>query len=294
MFGVSDPIAEVEIIALASHIMKSFGATVSDFEIRLNDRSVLASILNEAGVAEKLHKHIFRILDKKEKLSEEEFRKELAKYVGDDLTKKIMELFYFGEAVFSSIPESEAGKRLNFVIDGLRELGVGNVRFEPSLTRGFDYYTGIVFEVFDVNKENSRSLFGGGRYDRLTESFIKDAIPAVGFGMGDVTIKDFITTHGRMPELPSRTKLYLSIAPNTDVIKVYRLADTLRERGISLFVDISGKKLSDQLKNVEKRCIPYLTVVGDSELSSNQLTVRNIKTREEKQVSLDELSQILS
>ena len=81
------------------------------------------------------------------------------------------------------------------LISKLSGLGIKNVKFDPKIARGFDYYTGIIFEVFDTSPENNRSLFGGGRYDNLLEIFGVEPIPTVGFGMGDVTIRDFLETH---------------------------------------------------------------------------------------------------
>ena len=82
----------------------------------------------------------------------------------------------------------------NANIDDLKEIGP-NIVYDATLARGQTYYTGIVFEIFDTNKENGRSLAGGGRYDNLLEIFEVEPIPAVGFGMGDITINDFLETH---------------------------------------------------------------------------------------------------
>jgi histidyl-tRNA synthetase len=81
------------------------------------------------------------------------------------------------------------------LLAGLNAKGVTNAVFDPNIVRGFDYYTGMVFEVFDTSTENRRSLFGGGRYDNLLEIFGVEPVPCVGFGMGDITIRDFLETH---------------------------------------------------------------------------------------------------
>jgi histidyl-tRNA synthetase len=97
-----------------------------------------------------------------------------------------------GEDVDIKIEETEEIKTL---LEKLKESGISNAEFDPKIARGFDYYTGIVFEVFDTNPENKRSLFGGGRYDNLLEMFGVEPLPTVGFGMGDITIRDFLETH---------------------------------------------------------------------------------------------------
>ena len=84
---------------------------------------------------------------------------------------------------------------LKVFISKLEKVGITNIKIDETLARGQTYYTGMVFEVFDTNPENHRSLFGGGRYDNLLEMFGVEPIPAVGFGMGDVTMRDFLETH---------------------------------------------------------------------------------------------------
>ncbi len=293
IFGSTSEYADAEIIALASSVMKGFGAKPEDFEIRLNSREFLADLIKSVGISTDKTQDLYRALDKKEKVSGEEFKNSIEHITGKEAAQKILELLYYGEAVFSQLSESQASKTLSRVMDILRDLGVSNIKLSPTLTRGFDYYTGVVFEVFDTNPENPRSLFGGGRYDRLTEVFIKEPIPAVGFGMGDVTIRDFLEVHGLLPEITSTTDLWLAVAPETDMQKVYNLAQKLREAGVKVGVDISGKKLSDQLKLMEKRKILFVIVVGESELASQKFVLRNTQTREEKEVNLQEIPAML-
>jgi histidyl-tRNA synthetase len=166
--GIAGVEAEVEIISLAHTIMRAFGAKDDDFEIRINDREILS----------KLPKEIVSLLDKRAKISEVEFEKKL-KSLGGNSSELLI----------------EQNDRIKELISKLGEKGIGNVKFDSSIVRGFDYYTGIVFEVFDTNPENRRSLFGGGRYDNLLEIFGVEPVPTVGFGMGDVTIRDFLETH---------------------------------------------------------------------------------------------------
>jgi len=86
-------------------------------------------------------------------------------------------------------------KDLENFVDKLEKAGIGNARQDKTLKRGQTYYTGIVFEFFDTNEENNRSILGGGRYDNLLEIFDVEPIPTVGFGVGDITIRDFLETH---------------------------------------------------------------------------------------------------
>jgi len=170
LMGIADISAEVEIISLAHAIMKAFGTKDEDFQIKVNDRK----LLNEKFGSPEL----IRLLDRKNKISTEEFEK-----IWQETS---------GKAFDSNIEPNDDIKNL---ISKLAERGISNVVFEPTITRGFDYYTGIVFEMFDTSPENSRSLFGGGRYDNLLEIFGVEPVPTVGFGMGDITFRDFLETH---------------------------------------------------------------------------------------------------
>lgn len=170
IMGIADLEAEAETIALAHAIMKAFGADDKDFEIRVNDRV----LLNEKfGKPE-----LIRLLDRKDKMPAEEFEAKWQEIAGEAFD-----------------PNIKPNETITKLIEKLAEKGVSNVVFDPTVTRGFDYYTGVVFEMFDTHPDNRRSLFGGGRYDNLLELFGVEPVPTVGFGMGDITMRDFLETH---------------------------------------------------------------------------------------------------
>lgn len=287
IFGVKDLFADVEVINVASEIMKRFGAKNSDFEIRINSRNLLDEIFNRIQIEEDKKIFLYRIIDKKEKVSDDDFRKMVVELIGKDKAVSLFENLYYGEGLLTMMNDSESAKELNYVINSLRNRGLQNIVFSPTLTRGFDYYTGIVFEVFDTNKENKRSLFGGGRYDNLVGAFSKEDIPAFGFGMGDVTIKDFLSTHNLLPNIKSKTDVYICIPSGTNIIDVYTIANKLREDDINVAVDISGKKLSDQLKSLDKRTIPFVLTIGEEEIKNNKYTLRDSYNRKETVGDLD-------
>lgn len=177
---------------------------------------------------------------------------------------------------------------LESVVKRLSEIGITNTKIDKSLARGQAYYTGVVFEFFDTNKENSRSILGGGRYDNLTELFDSEAIPAVGFGAGDVTIKDFLETHKLLP--PYHPSNQITILP-TGLEKpneVLMVAMTFRMNGLNASVDWSDKKLGDKIKNADKLKTPFVVVVGEDELKSKKFKLKNLRTGEEKEISFDE------
>ncbi|OGG76402.1 hypothetical protein A2950_00520, partial [Candidatus Kaiserbacteria bacterium RIFCSPLOWO2_01_FULL_55_19] len=169
LIGIASEEADIEILRIASELLKAFGAKESDFVIRVNSRALLTAACKAAGLKADATRAYLRLLDKKSKMTPEAFGVAQSSItVKDPLT----------------LVES---KEIKALVATFTELGVTNAVFDPTLTRGFDYYTGVVFEIFDTNPANPRSIFGGGRFDKLVSLFGGDAIPAVGFGMGDVT-----------------------------------------------------------------------------------------------------------
>ncbi len=182
--------AEVEIISLAYNILKAFGAKDEDFVIKINSRKFLNERLKRMGVQEDSIANAVRLLDRKEKITQEEFEEAWSKLSNQKYEE------------FISIEEfsNKSMEQLTSVVETLNnQKNIWNTEIDPALSRGFDYYTDTVFEVFDTNPENNRALFGGGRYDNLLEMFGVEPLPTVGFGMGDVTMRDFLETHNLLP-----------------------------------------------------------------------------------------------
>lgn len=154
--------------------------------------------------------------------------------------------------------------------------------------RGFDYYTGIIFEVSDSDAENNRSMMGGGRYDGLVGLFGVDPVPTVGFGWGDVTLENFLRSHRLLPVLPSVTKLYVALVGDVQN-KLSPIVSKLRDSGVNVAVDLSGRKLGDQFKAAEKKQIEHVLIVGESEIESNTFKLKNLTSGAEEQLTVDEI-----
>ncbi len=272
IFGLDNVEAEIEIIYLAYQIMKNFGAKDSDFEIRLNDRGLLQAEIDKRISNEDSRINAIKLLDKKEKMPSEEFNKKWKEISGSDFDLNI-----------------EPNESIIKIISALNKSGVNNVKFSPTLTRGFDYYTGIVFEIFDTNPDNKRSLFGGGRYDDLTSLFGGDKVPAVGFGMGDVTMRDFLETHKLLPEIKSLTKLHVCTLDVKFIAPAEEIAMKLREKGLNVSVNLTDKKVGDQIGWASKHHIPYIVCIGDEEVRTGKMKLKNLSTSNEREIIVDEI-----
>jgi len=273
LIGLPDGEADIEIIRLASEILKSFGATEKDFTIRVSSRALLNAACEAAGLTGESSREYVRLLDKKSKMSAEEFK-------------------VASEAIFKTDPLSLIdAKPIEALIATLKKRDVGNVVFDASITRGFDYYTDMVFEVFDTNPENPRALFGGGRYDRLMALFGGDPIPAVGFAIGEVTLGDFLETHSlSLDTNAGKTQLYVGTPTESDIPAAQAFADTVRKSGVRVFVNLSNRALGDQIKDAVKRGIPNFAAYGADEVKNQTVRLKILATGEEKTLRVSELA----
>jgi histidyl-tRNA synthetase len=275
LFGLDGIEADVEVISLAYKVMKNFGAKDEDFEIRVNSRNLLRKIFEGKLIDENKLGAAVRLLDRKGKMKPGEFEKGI-----QEITNKPIDL------------DIKEDKEISTLIKVLKERGIENIKFDPTLARGFDYYTGIVFEIFDTNPLNRRALFGGGRYDDLTSLFGGDKIPAVGFGMGDVTIRDFLETRNLLPKTKAPADYYICIKledNDSSAEKVIsfaeKIAENLRTKSLRIAIDFTYKKIGDQIKSADKRGIPNIIVIGPEEVKSGKIKVKNLKTGEETEVT---------
>jgi len=293
IFGVEGIEAEVETIAIGYGIMKSLGAKDEDFVIKINYTGMLAKVICEVineKDEEKINKTI-KIIDRFGKISEEEFDKRLDEVLGKEKFKIIKEKLNNGELreTNENNPYFQICKELK---NRLGQVGI-KIKIDQLLTRGFDYYTGIVFEFFDTNPDNNRALFGGGRYDNLLDIFDSEKIPAVGFGMGDVTLRNFLETRNLIPEYKSTTELYICTLESEYIDYANQLATTLRKENLNVAVNYSNKKIGDQISVANKKKIPYVICIGENEIQTNQFKLKNLATSKEQEVTEKEILDII-
>lgn len=269
IFGSESLAADAEVMLVSHAIMVELGAKQEDFEIRIGSRSFLDQLVKEQNLGEKEARKLFGLLDRRAKMPHAEFISELgALGVTEDALSPANE------------PEDVAA-----VISILKEAGVTNAVFDPSIVRGFNYYTGVVFEVFDTHPDNNRSVFGGGRYNGLVSLFDDESVAAVGAACGDTALTNFLEVRGLLPTYEAPTQLYIAVASPAVVSEAFMLATELRKDGVCVAVDFGDKKLAYQIKAASKHKIPYLAVVGENELASGTFKVRNLTTGEEESVA---------
>jgi histidyl-tRNA synthetase len=297
IFGVPGTQAEYEIITMVDAMFKAFGADAKTYEIRLNSRKLIDDALATYLGFNKTEAHaISKLIDRQAKMERAKFiaavdavcdpkareagvvEKLLALLAVDDLSRLPKELREHGSA-----------KELEALLAQLQQAGMTNTRFDIGLMRGFDYYTDIVFEVFDTHPDNNRSMLGGGRYDGLVGLFGAAPVAGVGFGWGDVTLANFLELHHLLPDFTSATDVYAALIGNVEAEARQPVAK-LRAAGLNVAVGPAGKKLGDQIKVADKKAIPFVLIIGANELKTGIYTLKNLKTGKQAAGSLAELA----
>jgi histidyl-tRNA synthetase len=296
MFGVETIEADLEMVNIAAGIMKAFGAKDEQYEIRVNSRKFLNFLFNDFLQLnlEQSHK-VSKLFDRMHKISGEEFTQQVVEIVGKDKADVLITISRAKglEELSEAVKVHESAQELISFIDKLTAQGLANVRFEISVVRGFDYYTGIVFEVFDTNPRNPRSIFGGGRYDDLVGIFGVERVPGLGFGMGDVVIKDFLESYGLLPEYIPTIDLYVAPFDAGFIEASNELAKYLRGQGLNVSVDLTDRQVSKKVKTADKEQIPFVVVVGEQEVSSGKYKVKNFKDSKEFEVGKQEIAELV-
>lgn len=292
IFGSSDLWADYEVISIADYIMQSFKAKRNMYKIFINSRELLNYLLHEVvGINRDLGKEVTSIIDKIDKINETLFLENLTKKIGEEKAFHLDGLLKVSnnELLPSEIKNHESFRKLSKIIKLLNENGIDNVSFKMSMVRGFDYYSDLVFEMFDTNPENSRALFGGGRYDNLMDIFNIDKIPTVGFGMGDVAIKDFLVTHNLLPKFVSTNTIFLLTLGEVKDSTI-KFIDLIRSKDLNFAVDFTNKKIDKKIRNSIKLGAKYIIFIGDDEVINEYATIKNLENGLINKININDLS----
>lgn len=284
IFGVSSLEAEHEIIQIADSIMRNFKAKRTMYTFKINSRKFVDFMLHEYLRLNQVQANtLIKLIDRMHKMEPGVFGAEVDAVfsptereagLADQLlallqTKTIEEL----PLPLRSHPSLESVEQLLKLCE---ESAITNAVFDITLMRGFDYYTDIVFEVYDTDPNNNRSLFGGGRYDGLVGLFGVEPLPTVGFGVGDVTIQNFLETHELLPKLKTETDAYVVLIGDV-YHRAQKPLEEFRRMGLKIAVDITGRKPAQQLKTALKKGMHYVIFIGEQELDTEQYVLRNLE-----------------
>jgi histidyl-tRNA synthetase len=303
--GVSDQIADAEILATTVDCLRSLG--FKDFVIKLNDRRILEAFIELVGMPEEKALDIIRSVDKLGKIGRDGVVKELSKYVqNEDSMIKLLDLISIKASAEDVLehaakclekqPEGVKGcVALKSILDYSKPFGYYDyIVVDLTLARGLDYYTGPVFEVSAKGYEDYGSIAGGGRYDEIIGLFGGEPTPATGVALGIERIVQLLDRKNGFVNL--RLGVEVLVSPVSESVKstAIEVAQSLRKSGISTTLDLLGRGLSKQLNFADRKGIRKVIIVGEKELKKGYVTLRDMATGDQKKVKIDELPSLLA
>ena len=294
IFGCDTFEADLEVISTAVSLLKSFNADSSMFKVHINNRRFFNDVIAAIGGCDaETAKSISKVVDRKNKVPRESYEKDMIA-LGLDMDKiaQIDALYTMSvKEACALCPDSQGASELISLFEAIETMGLSEYcMFDFGIIRGLDYYTGTVFEVFDEAPENNRAMFGGGRYDNLVGLFVKNQISGVGYGLGDVTLENFLTIHHLIPDLyTGGTKVLVTVFDDVPYEHTACLVESLRDAGIASTLYIGKKKFGKQLDWGVKQGFSHVVIIGGSEYEAGEAKVKNLISREEQTVKMDDL-----
>ncbi|HSH39734.1 MAG TPA: histidine--tRNA ligase, partial [Chthoniobacterales bacterium] len=280
IIGEASVDADIELIAVCIDVLRAFGFTADDVVVRISDREFWIDFLRTQNITEERWQSVLEVIDK----TEREPREKSAERLGG-----------LADRVFHILDHGGASQKLQSIVEGLQQRGLGDfVRVDLRIVRGLAYYTGVVFEAFD-RAGKLRAIAGGGRYDNLVAHLSDGAasLPALGFAMGDVVVRELIRENA-----PARAKMEQAIAreQKLDVYVVIAKEErrdsalaqiqALRDQNYRVEYPLTPAKVGKQFQTAEHLNADFAILYGDE---WPQVKVKRLATREEQLVAHEEL-----
>ncbi len=301
ILGVDGLEAELEVFLVLRRIVNSFNASPGQYIIRYSSRRLASEILENCGMTEEEMTQAFAVIDKKDKIEPDEWVELVRKTIWDKHNAD--KIISFASCSDLDAPwlaevagDSKAYSEILRFSEMLKDAGISEAQFEASVVRGLDYYTGIVFEVMDTGGKNRRAICGGGRYDNLVSMFGGQRVSGVGFGLGLLTLQLFLETYELIPFGISGkhpADIFLAVYSDEERLFAVNLAEKLRDFGVAVEIDITGKNLSKQVRIADKKSIGYIAVIGPEEVASGRITLKNMTSGTETECEVSEIPLIL-
>lgn len=274
IFGISSPLADAEVVALSLDIYKRLGFKKA--VVLINDRELLKDLPYEAIVS----------IDKLKKIGKDGVISEMiAKGIDKD---KAVEYFDF-------VTLLKPNERIKFILNYLKDYGFDEswYKFEPTLARSFSYSSGPIWEI-EIPDSTGGSVLGGERYDNVVREISGIDVQGTGFAIGFDRTLEALEELELLPKLKTNSKVLVTIFSPELLNKSIKVASTLREFGINteIYPD-QNTKLDKQLKYADKKQIPYVIIIGQDEASKSLVTLKNLLTKEQRQVTINEVCKLL-
>lgn len=286
LFGIDTPEADAEVIAIVAEFFKILNLSPSDVVIKVNDRQLMETKFEILAVPRKKWLELINLIDKREKMTEKRWVASLKKLGLDQAQTEEL------NNVLRDFDFSYESDRLTELFSTLEDLDCADyVEFDPNIVRGLLYYTSTVFEARDRHGE-FRAIVGGGRYASLVSEYGGRDLSGVGFAMGDAVMEELLKKHNKLPAIPPKVAaVMIAIVEEGAVRDALKLSVRLRRAQLNteLYPDALAR-LDKQLDYANKKNIPYVVIFGPEEIEKEIVTVKNMQSGEQREISLRNLS----
>lgn len=284
LIGVSNPETDAEMISIAASFLKNAGLKPDQVKISINDRKLMNRELLKAGISQNALPVALKVIDRRKKLAPDQWDA----YVLES---------GFSQPQLKQIKSLVADKDLWQKSDTLPKMfeilaqnGVDDyVVYDPEIIRGLDYYTGTVFEAFEVNEEG-RAILGGGHYDNLVAAVGGMPLPGVGFAMGDVVIDNVLEKYGCLQKGKKNNTVLMTVFDEEHLEQSFGLAADLRKQGLKVACYPEAVRLDKQFKYADRMNMQYVLILGPDEEKAGKVAVKDLVNREQQVFEKNELA----
>ena len=280
LIGVSNPVVDTELVAVAARFFQQVGLKPDQAGIFINDRRMMNAELEKRGIPTGQIQTALRVIDHKKKMAQEAWE---AYALESGLTKVQLKVI---KEILTEETLWKRSETLTSMLEIIKNLEVKDyIKFDPQIIRGLDYYTGMVFEGFDLGEEG-RAILGGGHYDNLVAAVGGQTLPGVGFAMGDVVLGQVLEKYSCIPtEIKTETVL-VTVFNEEYLVKSTLLACQLREMGIRVAVYPEAAKLDKQFKYADRNGYRLAVVFGPDEEKDGMVMLKDLKEHEQEKISI--------
>jgi histidyl-tRNA synthetase len=286
LLGMDSPEIDAELGAIAATLFQRIGLKPDMVRIKVNDRQLVEAQLKSLGIDRKDFQTIFKLIDRRDKMSAEKWKSYATEEGVDDKTvRNLQDLLQDKEGWQES-------DRLSGFFQGVEALGVSDYfEYDPEIIRGLDYYTGIVFEARDPAGD-FRAIIGGGRYDNLVADVGGEPVPGTGFAMGDVVIQLVLEAAGVKIDLnPNPTQVFVTTFDENTRLESLKLTGELRQAGLRVEWYPEADRLSKQFKYADREGIPLAVILGPDELVNGQAAVKDLRSGDQVTVASGQIAE---
>jgi histidyl-tRNA synthetase len=282
ILGVAGLAAELEIMFLVRDCFSKLGLKP---KVVFNSRKLLEEVLGKFAPGKEVE--AMRALDKLDKMEKREVKAMMDEKGMDSSVVDLIEMNSLEQLTKVIGSESAGVKEITEFSKMCKDNNLDFVEFDARLARGFEYYTGIVFEV---KLDNGPSVGGGGRFDKLVALYGGQATPAVGIGLGVSRIFDYLKETGFKVKMEGMVLVGLGLKGN----ELFVVSNSLRAQGVFVEPDLVGKSVGKNIEFAEKKGYKFVGIIGEDELKANSIAIKNIESGKQELVSLKEIEKIRS